>query len=129
MSIKIFVNDLIQWVDSSGESRIDRILWIDTNYRVAYSIDINGKNSLPEAKKISEIEESIELSQAIKYEQDPWGKIVVEEELLDSHKNIRDIAWQIISDVVISEPDIYERRGRGKLIAEILLRSKLTTRT
>ena len=45
MSTKIFVNDLIQWVDSSGESQIDRILWIDTNYRIAYSIDINGKNS------------------------------------------------------------------------------------
>lgn len=126
MSTKIFVNDLIQWVDSLGESRIDRILWIDTNYRIAYSIDINGKNSLPEVKNISEIEESIELSQAIKYEQDPWGKIVVEEELPDSHKNIRDTAWQIISDVVIKEPDIYERRGRGKLIAEILLISKLT---
>jgi Integrase core domain/Mu transposase, C-terminal len=126
MATKIFVNDLIQWVDSLGESRIDRILWIDTNYCIAYSIDINGRNSLPEAKNISEIEESIELGQAIKYEQDPWGKIVVEEELPDSHKNIRDTAWQIISDVVIKEPDIYERRGRGKLIAEILLISKLT---
>ena len=47
MSNDLFVNDLIEWVDELGNSFIERILWIDEGYVIAFTIDINVKTGFP----------------------------------------------------------------------------------
>lgn len=32
MNNDLFVNDLIEWIDESGNSFIERVLWIDEGY-------------------------------------------------------------------------------------------------
>ena len=51
----LYVNDLIEWVNDGQESRIERIVWIDENYVIAFLFDINTNKGVPYAKKISEI--------------------------------------------------------------------------
>ncbi len=55
----LFVNDLIEWTLDTNAHVVERIIWIDEGYIIAFVININAKKGLPEPKKISEILEAI----------------------------------------------------------------------
>ncbi|MEP0840019.1 hypothetical protein [Coleofasciculus sp. FACHB-64] len=93
----LFINDLIEWKADDNNHLIERIIWIDEGYVIAFVIDINAKKGLPEPKKISEILEAISEGIALKHQQDPWLRIVRDENLTDREKEYRDKAWEIIS--------------------------------
>lgn len=120
MSVDIFVNDLIQWISTTEDSRIDRVLWIDDGYTIAFVITIYAESALPRQILVSEIEEAIKSSLAIKIPKDPWIKLVINEDLSDKDKTIRDNAWQIISSIVLQEPSIYYSSQRGALISKLI---------
>ncbi|MBD2451000.1 DDE-type integrase/transposase/recombinase [Nostoc sp. FACHB-152] len=116
----LFVNDLIEWIDESGNNFIERVLWIDEGYIIAFVYDINAKTGFPEAKKVSEIREAISDGHALKLKSDPWARIVRDEDLSPKEKKLRDRAWQIISFIVTQEPSIYYRDYRGTLVQQVL---------
>ncbi len=120
MKVHFFVNSLVEWISENGNNRIDRILWIDEGYEVAFLIDIHKEESLPRQVFINEIEESIESSTAIIIKKDPWALIVPEEKLSSKDKVLRDAAWRIISSIVTQEPAIYERNQRGSLVIKLI---------
>ncbi len=95
MSNDLFVNDLIEWIDESGNSFIERVLWIDEGYIIAFVFNINTKTGFPEPKKVSEIIEAISDGRVLKLKSDPWARIVTEEDLSEKEKELRDRAWQI----------------------------------
>ncbi|MBC1258918.1 DNA-binding protein, partial [Trichormus variabilis V5] len=86
---------------------VERIIWIDEGYIIAFVIDINAKKGLPEPRKISDILEAITEGIAFKQQQDPWARIIRDENLTDKEKEYRDKAWEIISSLIIEEPSIY----------------------
>ncbi|MBD2359780.1 DDE-type integrase/transposase/recombinase [Anabaena minutissima FACHB-250] len=116
----LFVNDLIKWIDESGNNFIERVLWIDEGYVIAFVYDINAKTGFPKPKKVSEIIEAISDGCALKLKSDPWARIVRDEDLSEKEKELRDRAWQIISFIVTQEPSIYSRNYRGALVQQVI---------
>jgi NACalpha-BTF3-like transcription factor len=116
----LFVNDLIEWIDESGSNVIERILWIDSNYSLAFVFDIQVKKGFPEPKTVSEIKEAIETGRALKLKNDPWARIVKDDWLTKTEKDYREKAWRIIASLVEQEPSIYYRSQRGALVKQVV---------
>ncbi|MFT8347314.1 Mu transposase C-terminal domain-containing protein [Clostridium saccharoperbutylacetonicum] len=114
----LFTNDLIAVVNDNSYTAIDRILWIDENNILAYTIDINSKNALPSLKRVSDILDGLRCGEFIKLENDPYMKLVDESNLSEKDKSIREKAWAVISEIAIekNEPDILSSLKRGKLV-------------
>ena len=140
MPAYLFVNNLIEWISEAGKNRIDRILWIDEDYKITFLIDVHDEKSLPRKVFIGEIEECIKSSTAIVVKKDPYALMIIEEELSSKDKMLRDAAWKIISSIVTQEPLIYDRNQRGSLILKLIeeqnvarnsdeVESKLTKKT
>lgn len=129
--INLAVNEIIQWHDDQGKVINGRIVWIDEGNIIAFIIDIFSSNGFPEVKTIRSLVEELESGRAIKLANDPFAKIVKEEELNQKAKEIRDKAWQIISSIVgpESEPAIFYRDKRGKLVKEVAQKFEVTEKT
>ncbi|MGL5942123.1 MAG: transposase [Waterburya sp.] len=127
----LYVNDLIEWVNESQEVKVERIVWIDENYVIAFIFDIKTNKGVPYPKKIKEIEDAISEGYALKLKSDPWLRIVTEDNLSEKEIEIRERAWSLISNIVQQEPEIYERKLRGSLVMEIISQSeeKITKKT
>ncbi|MDJ0577722.1 MAG: DDE-type integrase/transposase/recombinase [Xenococcaceae cyanobacterium MO_234.B1] len=121
MVSNLYVNDLIEWLDDSGETTVERIVWLDENYILAFLFDINTNKGVPYPKRISEIEEAIAEGYALKLKSDPWLKIVTEDNLSEKEKEIRNRAWDVISELVQQEPDIFDRSIRGSLVNKAII--------
>jgi hypothetical protein len=117
---ELFVNELIEWQDDSEIPLIERVLWIDEGYIIAFVFDINAKKGFPQPKKVSEILEAIAAGLVIKQTLDPWARTVRDESLTQKEKEVRDKAWEIISSIVVQEPSIYYRHERGSLIKKVV---------
>ncbi|MBG1266645.1 DDE-type integrase/transposase/recombinase [Nostoc sp. WHI] len=120
MNEDLFVNDLIQWQLNENNCLIERILWIDEGYIIAFVLNINSQKGLPEPKKVSEILEAMSEGLAFKQKQDPWARIVRDDNLTDREKEYRDKAWEIISSLIVQEPSIYYRNTRGSLVKQVI---------
>ncbi len=122
MNNEIFVNDLIKWRSTDNElnQTIERVLWIDEGYAIAFLFDIEATKGFPRISSILDLKEALKLGEATKLEKDPWIKILPEEKLSAKEKKIRDNAWDIIQSIVSKEPEIYYRNQRGPLIQKII---------
>lgn len=116
----LFINDLIEWESDGNSQLIERIIWLDEGYIIAFVIDVNSKKGLPKPKKVSEILEALSEGVAFKQKQDPWARIVREENLTEREKEYRDKAWEIILSLVANEPSIYYRNMRGSLVKKVV---------
>jgi len=114
----LFVNDLIKWEPDSENPIIERILWIDEDNTIAFMFDINAESGFPVPRKVSDVIEALVEGYACKLLDDPWARIVREEDLLEKTREKRDKAWQIISGLVSQEPSIFERNFRGSAVKE-----------
>jgi hypothetical protein len=129
----LFVNDLIEWQTETtteglsensdqttqiSERLVERVLWIDEGYILAFVFDIEAQKGFPHPRKVSEILESLSSGIAVKIAKDPWARIIQDEHLTTKEKKCRDKAWDIIAPIVAQEPSIYERRLRGPLVKE-----------
>ncbi|AOY74998.1 Mu transposase C-terminal domain-containing protein [Clostridium formicaceticum] len=111
----IAVNTLIRWKKTDEVEKIERILWIDRKQDIAYVIDIFLNNS-PFSRCVSEIEGAISEYTALLYEDDPFTKIIHEEDISELAKERRDKAWQIICELIAQEPMIFVPKARKELI-------------
>ena len=112
--MNLYVNDLIEWNDGS----IERVVWIDDEYSIAFLFELEANKGFPHPKSIAEIEEAITNKTASKHLQDPWARIVKDENLSERELSVRDKSWDIISSLISQEPDIYYRHLRGSLVKE-----------
>lgn len=106
------INELIQYDDG----HIERILWVDDDNRIAYTIVIDTKSGLPILKKIFDILQDLKNGIASKITMDSTLSTISEDSLSEKSMKIRDTAWEIITQLVKAEPDIYQREKRGALI-------------
>ncbi len=84
----LFTNDLIEWKNSSDNPLVERVLWIDEGYVIAFLFDINAKLGFPQARRVSEILEALSEGSATKLSNDPWARIVSDADLTDRAKHI-----------------------------------------
>jgi putative ribosome biogenesis GTPase RsgA len=120
MTIAFAVNNLIQRSSASGQAVTERVLWLDEGEDVAFVIEVEGRKGVPQHVKVSELKEDAEAGQLVVLTEDKWARVLVEQELSDKQKSIRDKAWEIIEPLVVSEaePDIFNNIIRGSLIKE-----------
>lgn len=113
MERNIFVNEVLYCND---EKQLYRVLWISPGQEYGYWISVDGKmNGIPvkfDCKKVmGELADGI-----ITSADDPitFRDINMTAEAMEQ----RDEWWRILKPVLESEPDIYERKRRGELLAE-----------
>lgn len=116
----LFTNDLIEWKNSLDNPLIERVLWIDEGYVLAFVFDINAKLGFPQPRRVSEILEALSEGFVTKLLNDPWARIVSDEDLTDREKTHRVKAWGIISSLVAQEPSIYYRDFRGSAVKQVV---------
>lgn len=110
--LNFFVNEILKDVI---DHRIYRILWIDDDNTIAFIIDLNNDKALPVKRIISEMREDIITGNIIKLKDDPFIVNTIEE-YTQKHIDTRDQAWQIIKEMVLDEPGIYEKSIRAAYI-------------
>ncbi len=118
--IELYINDLIKWNPGQEDEYTERILWIDPDNLFLFVINVEVAEGLPLEKHFNEIICALEKGQAVKLDEDPFIRIINEKDIKEKDKIIRDLAWNIISDIIDldNEPFIYFRNRRGPLISK-----------
>ena len=76
-------------------------------------------NAFPYSRLLSDIEESIKQGIAFIETDDAFGRIINEEDISEKDKEVRDKAWEIISEIVCLEPLIFIPKERRNLIKKV----------
>ena len=118
----LIVNDIVKSVDSD---HIYRILWISDDKKSIYLFNTNTLD-MPSLIQYTELQKQIDEGVFIFQDSDPYLSMVSEEYLSEKEKGFRDNIWRIMSDVVHAEPQIFDKHGRGKIIAETISKTGKT---
>jgi hypothetical protein len=114
----LIVNKLISYNTENNQKIVERLLWLNKEQEIGFFINLYS-NQLPYAKNITEIEIGINENKILVESQDPFGRIVNEEDIPENHLTIRDKAWEVIKDIVVLEPLIYDSSERRKLVLKV----------
>jgi hypothetical protein len=109
-------NDLLQYTHPSP--RTVRILWIAPGQSHAYVFDVAARSADVELIQLSALLADLRSGRASVLPADPFLMVVSAQLLPAKHLQLRARAWDIIAPLVAREPDIYEARQRGQLIAQ-----------
>ncbi|MRW93869.1 hypothetical protein GJ699_28145 [Duganella sp. FT80W] len=109
-------NDLLHYTHPSP--RTLRILWISPEQSHAYVFDVAAHSAEVELIHLSVLHADIRAGHASVLPADPYLMVVSQELLPAKHLQLRARAWEIIGALVAQEPDIYEARLRGQMIAQ-----------
>lgn len=109
-------NDLLHYTHPSP--RTVRVLWIAPEQSHAYVFDVAALSADVELIQLSALHADIRNGHASVLPDDPFLMLVSGELLPAKHLQLRARAWEIIEPLVAREPDIYEARRRGQLIAQ-----------
>lgn len=112
---QLIVNTLIFWKD---KNTTERVLWADNQRDIAFVIDIFANSYSPAMSEVSSINYNLSCGYAEILNDDPWIKIIHEQDIKESSKERRDKAWAIISYILKSceEPLIFNAEIRSKYI-------------
>jgi len=119
----LYINELIAWSteDTENQKKVERILWVDENNIIIYTIDVNDNEITPIMRKVSEISDALENNSASRLKEDPFMKIMIEDEIHEKHKALREQAWSAIEDLVSPENEykiLKDRRIRSQLVRQ-----------
>ncbi len=109
-------NDLLEYVDP--ETKTIRVLWIHPENPVAFIIDVDEKDAVPELIQQQALQSDLYSGRARLLTGDPYLSLVEESALPEKHKQRRNNAWKIIADLVCNEPNIYYATYRSKRVAD-----------
>lgn len=113
ITMLLAVNTLIKYEDD--DKSIERILWISPDSKIVFTINIFKNVYRVKARIIREILDSIKDGYIKIVDYDPLKRLLIEEEISDKNKELRDKSWEIVKSIMV-EPDIYDSRKRRKLI-------------
>jgi len=113
---ELTVNMLIK---SSDNEHIWRILWVSSDLVFAYIFNINTLE-MPSSVLYADLKHKIEEGTFDFQENDPYLKIVIESDLSDKEKAVRDEIWGFMSSAAENEPSIYEKKLRGAMMSAII---------
>ena len=124
----IVVNSIIRW---KKEEQTEGLLWIDRFRELTFTIDIHKNQYSPNLRYINDIIDDLNNDDAVLFEEDPWLKIIREEDINEKNKERRDRAWQIISYIInaCGEPNIYDSGIRSEYIKEASKRFQISDRS
>ena len=116
MNKGLFVNMLLRAVDSDSSYRI---LWLTADKQHAYVFNMKTQE-MPNLIQYSELIKQISDGILVIQDTDPYIVVNDENEFSDIERSTRDSIWDIMGTVVLNEPDIYDRRERGKILSALM---------
>jgi putative transposase len=122
--MSIAINSIIKYVLNTENEVLEIVLWICRERNEVVTYDLNTK-ALPTFKTLSDIEELIELREAVIVSL-ITNPMIRDDELNKNSKLIRQNRWDILKEIVNLEPDIYIESKRGKLINKVVIEKKIT---
>ncbi|MET0264113.1 MAG: Mu transposase C-terminal domain-containing protein [Duganella sp.] len=117
-------NDLLHYQQPSP--RTIRILWIDPGQSHAYVYDVSARSAEVEPVQLAALHADLRAGHAIVLENDPYLMLVCQELLPPKYLQLRARAWEIIAPLVAQEPDIYDARLRGQMIARATISQQVS---
>ena len=109
-------NDLLQYTHPAP--RTVRVLWIAPGQSHAYVFDVAARSAEVELVPLAALLADIGAGHARVLAADPYLLLASQDLLPPKHLQLRARAWAIVEPLVAREPDIYEARLRGQLIAQ-----------
>lgn len=113
MERNLFVNEVLNM-----DEQLYRILWISPDRKYGYWISLGRQSHLPECFEYDWLLQAIQDGQA-ETADDPIKAFDGEE--TESAKQKRDEWWKMLKPVLECEPDIYDRKKRGRMLSELSL--------
>jgi hypothetical protein len=99
---------------NKDENRNYRILWLSSQADLAYLFELTAEN-MPFAVSFHQLTQQI--SDGIFEEVlDKYPRSILENDIPEKEKVFRDEIWEMISALVVQEPEIYMRQLRGQII-------------
>ncbi|WP_419877523.1 Mu transposase C-terminal domain-containing protein [Brevibacillus centrosporus] len=117
----LMVNSVIEWIEeeeNEGQNRLERVLWISPDRTNVVLYTLTEENPLPRFTEMSEIELAFEEGKVIKRTFDPYVRLssIGEGPKKQKHVDKRDAIWEIIKEMALDEPDIYDPTLRGVML-------------
>ncbi len=103
-----------------------RILWVDVKSDTVFVINLNRINTLPNKISYKVLNELLYNGTCKVLPEQFKHRVLREDQIKEKDKGIRDKAWDIIKSIYKVEPQIYERKTRGKLIATCAQNNHIT---
>lgn len=132
MKESLLVNSVIEWLPTDAETagNLERILWMDSVQDQVVVYPLTSTNALPIWRTYSELVHAIDDGLAIRRTIDPYIRTVApESDFLDKHRERWEAAWNVIKEMVMDEPEIYDERSRGIWVRHALAESGVTKMT
>lgn len=118
-------NDLIAY--DGPDARTIRLLWLHPTKPIGFAIDINAHDAVPELVQLEALESDLKSQRSKLLTVDENVVLTDETSISKPRKVRRDQAWQIISNLVREEPDIFIPSHRADKVAECVA-SGISTR-
>ena len=110
----ITMNALIK---STDDETMYRVLWLNKEDDTVVLFNVTTLE-MPIATRYTDIEDRIGQGDMAQEDGDPFSKTIPESEITESSKAVRERVWATVQDLVLSEPDVYDKHKRAKLITE-----------
>ncbi|MBO6158794.1 MAG: DDE-type integrase/transposase/recombinase [Firmicutes bacterium] len=111
MERNLFVNEVLKM-----DEQLYRILWISSDRQYGYWISLGRQSRLPECFEYDRLSQAIQDGKA-ETADDPMKAF--DGEAPESAKQKRDEWWKMLKPVLECEPDIYDRKKRGRMLSEL----------
>ncbi|MNO34831.1 Transposon Tn7 transposition protein TnsB [compost metagenome] len=116
----LYENMVVEWqLPESDLRQVERILWIAPNKEYLYCIAMEDDKAFPIMKEYSEYTAGIasKLCKQVEWIND--NVPALDTDISPEHLAIRDKSWDVIKDIVMDEPDCYDKNLRGTQIREV----------
>ena len=104
-------------------------MWLHPSKTVVFAIDINAHDAEPELVQLEALTDDLKAGLGRLVTGSCSSVIVKETSLPEQRKVRRDRAWQLISSLVMAEPNIYYPKYRAQKVAECMTAGMVTRRT
>ena len=127
MEQQLIINSLIRYKDTGI---IERILWVDNLVDLIIVINIYD-NSWAVFRELNHIKELISKRELEIVNNEPFFRLVNEEDLSIKQKDKRDFAWNIINSVFsqIDKPNVYIKEERREIIKKVTAEFNISRNT
>lgn len=115
----IAINQVLEWLIEGKKEIYRRVLYVNRPQNVAVVIDLNSDIAWPFSLELDELEALMkdEIVHEMKYFN--ARQLIPEEKLSPVNKRKRDKAWEMISELVRDEPEIYFPEFRGSAVKDM----------
>lgn len=122
----LYENMVVEWqLPESDLRQVERILWIAPNKEYLYCIDMKEDKAFPVMKVYSEFEAGLESRLCKQVEWINFNVPVMDADIAPEHLALREKSWETIKDIVLDEPNCYDKSFRGARICEVQERTSI----